>query len=189
MKHRPHKPSPLVPCEWLDPQSNEQTFYYADLIEPVLALWTPADINNVGLPKDPNWKKPKDWVKFYQQTAGYACMHMPVWARFLKPNPEIAGLMKTLADDWFECCIYPNASLETVNKYEKLLKKYGLTCNRSHPELQEGFYPIDIECLAMVTSERFPKDLKSLVSSNKNDRWASVWGPRYGLAIMTENCD
>jgi len=185
----------LWPCSWLGPNT---TFCYTGFTEPVLVLWAPADINEIKIQigegaeakaPGPAWRHPKKWVKLYHQTAGYACLHMAMWARFLKPKPEISKLMESLAKDWYECCVYPSASLETINEYETLLGKYGLSCNRSHPNLQEGFYPIDIECLTKVTAERFPKNLKDLVIYDKNDKWAKLWGPRLGLAILTENCD
>lgn len=88
------------------------------------------------------------------------------------------------AKEWYECCLSVNVSLQDINKYESLIQKYGLTCNYSYNELQEGFYPIDIGCAKNVTLELIEE-----LNTNKKD-WMSLTNKyEFGLAILTENCD
>lgn len=178
----------LEPCTWL----KKEGFQMLRGPEPQLVLWAEADPNDAvtwpGKKSSPAWKSPKDWVRLYHQTAGYACMHKCIWAKFLKPKGKIRRLMNELSQDYLESCIWPPARLETARGYERKLRACGLTADSSHHHLQEGFYPIDAECAPKVTREKLPKDLAKLVKPDKN-RWARFFAPRFGLAILAENCD
>ena len=187
----PYKPEKLTPCSWLNPVRKSDTFYHLETSQPFLVLWTKADINNIW--GDPVWKTPEDWTKIYHQTGGYACLHMNLWAKFLPPKPKTRSLMDELNSFYHESCICPPTSLANAIVYESFLNYYGLTANNSHHELQEGFYPIDIECLKKVTSEKLPNDLAELVRLPKSNtikaKLARLRAPWFSLAILTENCD
>ena len=101
------------------------------------------------------------------------------------------ALMEEISKNYYESCLWAPASLHDAIEYETRLITNGLTANRTHHDLQEGFYPIDIECLKKVTSDNLPEDLADLVKpqKGKKGRWARLWAPHMSLAILTENCD
>jgi hypothetical protein len=139
------------------------------------------------------FKEPKKWVHLFHQTAGYACHHHYMEARFLAPTKKIGALMEELKEAYNDSCI-TNPTLETANEYEAVLKKYGLSANRTAFDLEEGFYPIDIEYLPKVTGEKFPKNLmdlcKEIPKEGKTARRLGLFGWRhFGLAILGPNCD
>lgn len=134
----------------------------------------------------PKWENPEEWIKLYHQTAGHLCNNVCMFAKFLKPRKAIIPLMELLSKEYDQCEIWPPATLKTANTYEGLIQSFRLTADRDHHLLQEAFYPIDLECLSQVTSEKFPKDLRILAKPETGFR---VLGPRFHLAILTENCD
>jgi len=183
----------LQPCTWLE----EKSYQYLSAGAPQLVLYTFASTRPAGdvdhpLPTShcPNFKNPQKWVELFHQTAGYACHHVFLHARFLRPLPQVQKLMNALASDYYESCLAAHHSrLEELVKYEKKLNKYGLTANNTYQYLAEGFYPIDGTCLPRVTKEKFPKDLQKLFTPAPRKHWLDWTYQPFDLAILTENCD
>jgi len=194
----------MKPCSWMENQaySVKEKFYYITSEHPYLVLYAHAN----PYPKDdphseyytfrggkPKFKNPKDWYNIMHQTAGYACHHYYIYAKFLKPKKAIQPLLFELLEKYNDSCISRNPSLETAIGYQKLLKKYKLDCNYDYSYLEEGFYPIDIDYIDKVTSEKLPKDLQDLVQSPSKEKGKPVWSflhrVNFYLAVLGPNCD
>jgi hypothetical protein len=85
-------------------------------------------------------------------------------------------------------------------EYQKLLKKYKLDANYDYSFLEEGFYPIDIDCIDKVTSEKLPKDLQTLIKPIEKEKiskktkdpskaWSFLNRVNFYLAVLGPNCD
>lgn len=48
-----------------------------------------------------------------------------------------------------------------VHWYQNVLLDYGLTCNSCYRYLSDGLYPIDIECLNMLSKSNYTKEIES----------------------------
>jgi hypothetical protein len=195
--NKPHIPRKLIPCTWI---KDKTKYFHFDSYEPYLVLYTMAHRNYLEDPHGetgsltpiPNFQEPKEWVSLMHQTAGYACHSYYIHAKFLKPKTNIKEqLYPELLEKYNDSCIARVAALKTVNEYESILNKYKLSANRSYEFLEEGFYPIDIDCLNNATSERLPKNLQLLVKVKKNDKklWSMLNYVHFGLAILGPNCD
>jgi hypothetical protein len=189
----------MSPCSWME---SKEKFYYLNDEKPYLVLYTNAnpyplqdEHNEYYLRTDsrPKFKEEKKWHNIMHQTAGYACHHYYIYARFLTPRKEILPLLDELLEDYNDSCINRMPDLKTATKYEKLLKKYGLSANFDYKFLEEGFYPIDIDFLDKVTTEKFPKDLQNLVvmpeKGKKKPSWNFLNYINFYLAVLGPNCD
>lgn len=175
-------------------------FFHFDSNDAFLVLYTMAHKSYLedphgergGLEKIPNFTNPKEWVSIMHQTAGYACHSYYLHARFLKPKRSIQeALFPELLKKYNDSCISRVPTLETAVGYQEILKKHGLSANRSYEFLEEGFYPIDIDYLKRVTSEKLPSDLQELVKKPKKKEklWSFLNYVHFGLAILGPNCD
>lgn len=143
----------------------------------------------------PRFKTPSKWNHIFHQTAGYACHHQHLYARFLEPLPKIRELGSALLSRYNGSLISQPIPLDDANEYNNLLERFGLRANRSFVHLEEGFYPIDIECLGRATKEKFSDDLrKELIKPlprypkrTIHDMLAD-WVD-FGLVILGPNCD
>jgi hypothetical protein len=164
-----------------------------------LVLYVPADGGephpSYPSPPSPNFKTPSKWKLLFHQTAGYACHHRYLHARFLEPLPKIKKLGEELLRKYNDSLISQPISLSTANEYNSLLAKYGLAADRSYVDLEEGFYPIDVECLPKVTGEKLQEDLrKQLIKplpKSKKKSIADIFSNwvEFRLAILGPNCD
>jgi hypothetical protein len=156
----------------------------------------PGDTHPSGPFRDaPRFKNPSQWKFLFHQTAGYACHHRYLHAKFLRPKPAINKLGKALLAKYNDSLLTQPVSLSTAVEYNSLLETFGVNADRSYTRLEEGFYPIDIECLPKVTTEKFSKDLrKELIKSLPKYKKRSVmdvlanWVD-FELAILGPNCD
>jgi len=164
-----------------------------------LVLYTPAD-HFQSHPSEPivpypKFKAPSKWKLLFHQTAGYACHHRYLHARFLQPTPAIAKLGKALLTKYNDSLISQPITLSAANEYNNLLGDFGLSANRSYTSLEEGFYPIDIECLPKVTPEKFSKDLRKQmlhpIPRYKKRSVADIFANwvNFEIAILGPNCD
>jgi hypothetical protein len=193
-----HLPRKLHPCTWM---KEDEEFFHLGTDEPFLVLYTLANRKSLedfhgefstGFVKRPAFKKPNEWVNIMHQTAGYACHSYYIHAKFLKPKNYIKeDLYNELLEKYNDSCISRIPRLKTAWEYETLLNKYDLTANESYQYLEEGFYPIDIECLKKVTNEKFPKDLQDLIKKSKEKQklWSFLNYVHFGIAILGPNCD
>lgn len=156
-------------CNWMD---SKEKFHYLNTEYPYLVLYTHASPHAQEDPHGelyalkggrPDFKDPEKWFNIMHQTAGYACHHYYIYAKFLEPKKEIQPLLFELLKKYNDSCISRNPSLSVAIEYENLLKKYNLSANYDYTYLEEGFYPIDLDFLSKVTSEKLPKDLQALV--------------------------
>lgn len=188
----------LQPCTWL----KDEKFFYVDydFVNPHLVLYSDALRGNVlddphgeasRLEKPPKFKEPKKWASIMHQTAGYACHSYYIHARFLEPKRVLQELFKELLVKYNDSCVCRIPNLKSANEYETILNKYKLTANNSYQYLEEGFYPIDIECLKTVTNEKLPKNLQELVvePKKKEKLWSIFNYVDFKLAILGPNCD
>lgn len=143
----------------------------------------------------PRFKNPSQWKLLFHQTAGYACHHRYIYAKFLKPLPIIEKLGRRLLSKYNESLLIQPPPLSTAMEYNALLETHGVSANRSYTGLEEGFYPIDIKCLPKVTKEKFSRDLsKELIKPLPKYKKRSVmdvfanWVD-FELAILGPNCD
>jgi hypothetical protein len=188
---------------------SKEEFYYLNTEYPYLVVYAHAN----PYPQDdphcefytlrggkPNFKDPKKWFNIMHQTAGYACHHYYIYARFLEPKKEIQPLLFELLKKYNDSCISRNPSLSVAIEYQKLLKKYKLDANYDYSFLEEGFYPIDIDCIDKVTSEKLPKDLQTLIKPIEKEKiskktkdpskaWSFLNRVNFYLAVLGPNCD
>jgi thiol-disulfide isomerase/thioredoxin len=193
---------PMSPCTWM---TSKEKFFYINSESPYLVLYTHANPYPQDDPHNefytfrggkPNFVTPNQWYNIMHQTAGYACHHYYIYAKFLKPRKEMEPLLFQLLKKYNDSCIARNPNLETAKEYQNILKKYGLDANYDYTYLEEGFYPIDIDYIEKVTSERLPKDLQKLIKTpekkqNKKDRqnWSFLHQVNFYLAVLGPNCD
>jgi hypothetical protein len=191
-------PAELRPCSWL----KGENFFYIDAETPHLVLYTMANRANAlddphgeasMFSKMPNFIDPDPWVSIMHQTAGYACHSYYLHARFLKPKDFMHDLYRKLLAKFNDSCISRVPPLKTAVEYEKILNEHNLTANNSYEYLEEGFYPLDIECLKAVINEKFPKNLQDLVAKPKTKSKKALWSflnyVPFNLAILGPNCD
>jgi len=193
MIEKPDKPPKLVPCSWI----KAKRWFYFDDGESYLVLYSFADrtflspVDSSAPTPPPRFQDPSSWVNIFHQTAGYACHHVHIYARFLKPRKKILPLLKDLREKYDESLLSNPVPLSAALEYQSLLSRYGLGANRDYIHLQEGFYPIDIDFLKKVTAEKFPSDLQELVAKKKKSRsrWSFLDRRTFGLAVLGPNCD
>ncbi len=181
-------------ASWMDGEVryiSEQTFHL------VLYVSTDPSRSTPEIPafRPPRFKTPSKWNLLFHQTAGFACHHRYMYACFLPPRPAIRKLGSLLLSRYNGSLLAQPVTLDTANEYNDLLRSYGLTSNHSFTELEEGFYPIDIECLGKVTSEKFPRDLRAALLKpmpryhKRNVAALMANWVNFGLAILGPNCD
>jgi hypothetical protein len=184
-------------ASWMD----REVRYIRDEHQFHLVLYVPCDFDRDSLvggsspTPAPRFKSPSSWKLLFHQTAGYACHHRYLYAQFLSPKPAIKKLGKTLLNKYNDSLIAQPVSLTTANEYNALLSEFGLTANWSYTRLEEGFYPIDIECINKVSTQKFSKDLRSQfikkMPAYKKRSIADVFSDwvNFELAILGPNCD
>jgi hypothetical protein len=174
------------------PKKTPPFYYINDDTKPYLVLFCKISEDFPTLYDNNKLKNPEKWIKIFHQTAGYACHHHFMDALFLNPTKKGQALMDELVEKYNDSCI-SNPTLETANEYEAILKKFGFSANRTAFELEEGFYPIDIEFLNKLSLDKFPKNLQELcVPRDTTDKKAlKRWIPwrHFELAILGPNCD
>lgn len=129
---------------------------------------------------------PEDWHLICHQTGGYSCHHKYILAKFLEPKPEILELFKEL-QKYDESCIVEPPNLEVANIYQKTLQKYNLSAKWSYHLLEEGFYPVDLDCIQTITNQILPENIQDLAKKNKESKF--IFPTRFELAILGPNCD
>lgn len=189
---KPDFPTKLTRCSWID----TGRWYHIDDRESYLVLYTFADHSflsgHASLPsKPPRFREPGKWVNIFHQTAGYACHHVHIFARFLKPRRKITPLLVELGRKYEDSLLSSVVPLPAAVEYAGLLAKYGLGADRDYTFLQEGFYPVDIDFLKKVTAEKFPADLQELLMPAPKRRrgWSFLDRRVFGIAVLGPNCD
>jgi len=147
--------------------------------------------NSFELSKYYRFKDPKKWKPYLHQTCGLGCGQVAFWGMELKPKGIwLEALMKVIEEKYFESSSgLFNNSLESLNEYEQMLNKHGLSANVSYVDFQEGVYPIDISLIHEVTKTKLPKDLENLLIFNKEVYKIFGCMNRWDLWIVTENSD
>lgn len=131
----------------------------------------------------------REWLYVEHQAGGVLCSHPRFLCTTLTPTPPSLIGMHELTKLWYGRNIMLTTSLEVVNQYQKNLQDLlGVDCNWSYPALQEGVYPIDAECLPMLTAETFPTNLDDLFKMDDADRYLGCLN-RWRLLIISENSD
>jgi hypothetical protein len=136
----------------------------------------------------PKPKNPKDWTPLYHQTAGHACLHHNMLVRFLKPKKDFLALCQKLGEAFDDSCLWSPPPWTSACLYQKILGEHRLHAEREYHKLEEGFYPLDLECLPKVTSEKI--NVGTLFPKPKGKKgWWRFWGTTPHLAILGPNCD
>jgi hypothetical protein len=181
---------PLVTCNWLHP---EKVFHIDDSPRPEdgfhLVIYVDWDLNYQAKDR-PKPKEPEKWVLLAHQTGGHACMQHTILAQFLKPNKTALALFQELGKAFNNSFIMAPPHWEKAVHYQTLLKKFGVSADRHYHELEEGFYPLDSECLPLLTKNR-PKTEDIFLRRPKGKR-QSLWDifPRSAhVAILGPNSD
>lgn len=194
---QPHIPRKLNQCTWI---KEKDKFFFFDSEQPFLVLYAMANKSyrtdlhgeSESFQKMPAFVNPENWVSLMHQTAGYACHSYYIHAMFLAPTKKIReGLYQDILEKYNDSCIGRIARLKTAVEYEKLLNKYDLSANESYEYLEEGFYPIDIDCIKKVTKDKIPNNLQELIQKPKKKEklWSFLNYVHFGLAILGPNCD
>ena len=88
------------------------------------------------------------------QTSGIGCGQFYVTGTFLQPkSAEILSALKEIGGRWADTSVgaLRSPTIIEINEYEKDLQWYlGASANRTHRDLCEGLYPIDLEWLPRV---------------------------------------
>lgn len=142
-----------------------------------------------------NHKFPPEFEFIDHQTGGIACHHPGLLGRALPVAHTTRIAMEALHSRWYgsNCGALFGANLKEIIKYESdIYELLGVSCNNSFNDLEEGYYPIDIEEAQKLTTEKLPEDL---------DDWIEWTGPensifknlgaigRWSLRIYGENSD
>jgi hypothetical protein len=142
---------------------------------------------------DLEYKFKEEFKPIAHQTAGIACHQHYMYGTLLKPKKEALESMVKMSDHWLDsnsgafCC-----SLDEILEYRKQLQDwFGLDCNISYANFEEGIYPIDCSAKALATlqTENFPEELDDLIEWE--DDFDRVCGSvhRWSIFILGENCD
>jgi hypothetical protein len=137
-------------------------------------------------------KKKYDFKCIVHQTAGHGCHQQYVYGMILKPKklPEMELLARNYYASEIGCY---SQSLNDIIKYRDTLDRlFGVDCNYTYREFEEGFYPIDfskenLEKLA-VDAASIPDPDSMIAWKESFDRVVGCIG-RWGLFILGENCD
>jgi len=131
----------------------------------------------------------RKWLHVVHQTAGHSCHQHYMLGTILRPRKKVLAGMKHIDDFWLDTdsgsCGSP--TLDEVNTYRIQLRSLlGVDCQRSYQQMEEGFYPIDLDTdtLEKLTSERFPKELDRLLV--RPAPLPMVW---WNIYILGNNCD
>lgn len=142
------------------------------------------------LPRHFRFKKAWPFKAVQHQTAGMLCSQKKLWIMELKPTQAVAKLMESVAAAYIDSCMgFAGVALSEIIKYNGMLEIYGLGCNRSHGDLAEAIYPIDVEHLQRATSTRLPKNLDDMLEFRCGIGRVLGSIGRWKLYILSENSD
>ena len=110
----------------------------------------------------------RTWYSICHQTAGNQCSSRYLWATLLQPAPEVFRGLVTLSHRYVESLLggvdYP--TLDAIVAYRHSIQELihpEADCNQTYQDLAEAFYPFDLNCLNLLTSESLPNDLDALI--------------------------
>ena len=167
----------LLQASWIE---TPKTFHFDDACLPQLVLYTdPEDTTEM--------KNPKEWVRLYHQTAGYACNHSLLNAMILPMKKIYQEFFQKIQEEYLDSCVWSPPSFQDAKKYQEQLESVGLGANYSYHLLEEGFYPIDPEHIHKVSQKRLPKNLESLKKPVKTKSFP--FPTHWQCAVLGRNCD
>jgi len=121
------------------------------------------------------------------QCGGMMCHQQYLYARILHPRAKVLAGMHELSRRWLDSeCSQP--CLDTVLEYRAQIKHlFGVDCNRSYGDFQEGFYPLDYspKAIKKLATDTLPSDLEKWV--RESSRFLSFH--HWGIYILGENSD
>ena len=117
-------------------------------------------------------KKHKDrkWESIMHQSGGISCHHHYLQAWKLNPQPKIEANIFRLNNYWERhgCCSLGGVPMDEILTYRHQLQTwFGVDCNWSYRNFEEGLYPIDItdENLKKMCTNEIPKNHSDMIFS------------------------
>jgi hypothetical protein len=86
--------------------------------------------------------EPSSWAN---QTAGRACRSHVLWGVCLPVRADRSGMVNELQRSRRFKDVEAPAGLSVLLHYEELLARHGLTAERAYPDVEEAWYPVDVE--------------------------------------------
>jgi hypothetical protein len=154
----------------------------------------------------PKFTSAREWHPIAHQTAGLMCNHRYLWATFLQVTAETQLKLIQLSKEYYYSNLdFHSVCLSEIIGYRDRLKEIDsrLNCDRSYQDLEEAFYPVDLEGLPLLCTDTLPKDLDDLIEpvegelssdAGRLERWERFMNERdrqqeWKLIILGENCD
>jgi hypothetical protein len=134
----------------------------------------------------------KEWHKIAHQSAGLGCHQHYLIGTFLKPRSLlVAGGMQHLTKKWLGTNTgVGKISLQEIKNYHNdLVSIFAADCNHSFRDLNEGYYPIDLEYISRFTDEELPKNLDDLIIWKDGFQRAAHAGKLFNLVVLGPNSD
>jgi hypothetical protein len=168
---------------------DNNAFDYLDDVElPVLVL---------GIYQGPTYLHQYRWAdgmkprKIAHQTSGHACIQMYLEGIVLPIRADLVAGVKEIVDHYdYSVLGQMGVSLDELIAYRQLLQKcLPADCNDSYGRLCEGCYPIDAKYVHALTDAHLPERLDDLLIFDTDmDKLFGMFN-RWGVAILSENCD
>ena len=167
----------LLPATWI---KSPPTFHLDEVCLPQLVIYCE------GVPQN-RFTNPDEWIHIYHQTSGYACNNVEILGKILPLKPIYWEFFKRLTNDYIESCVHPPCSLQDAVEYQHRLNSVGLEASYSYHLLQEGFYPVDIQCLPLLCQDKLPEDLDDYTQKDPSTKFHIPL--HWHCAVLGENCD
>lgn len=157
---------------------------------PALILGVKAD------PYSKHWtpykfKGSNEFLNISHQCGGSSCNQLYLQGMVLEPRRNLRIGIEIMEQTWLNSQLTRYCTpLNKILQYRDFIKTYfGVDCNNSYVDFQEGVYPIDIEFLSKLTSQKLPKDLNQLIEFKSE---LHIWMGsirRWNLWILGSNSD
>lgn len=179
------------------PAINIEDFkYLSDLRIPcpqlVLGIKIPREAFRDDYPiRNYNFRNGRQWIKIAHIAGGQACHQHYFIGTLLNSKIEaiVQGGVK-LSEKWYGSNIDSNnVDLGMINQYSKDLAHFipEASCMRSWKSFEEGIYPMDVESIGKVASDKLPSNLDELIEFKSGmDRAIGAVG-RWSLVILGKN--
>ena len=176
-------------------------FKYEKLPQLVLAVEVKPEHNELPECSRPQFNTSRTWYPICHKTAGNGCYSRYLWATLLEPRPDVLRGLFTLNNRYKGslCGWLSRPSFDSLVAYRKSIQSLvhpHANCNRTYQDLAEAFYPFDLDCLNLLSSETLPEDLDTLLEPQPElldplDLLSLLpnYSPKWKLLMLGQNCD